>query len=221
MQVTRIEVRIDETFNLGNYSNTKPSITLQADIHPGDDVDAAISELYGKVKAKIEAHIDETLMNDGQSPKFYSGQRVDVYVSNLLRMAAIVPSDNSDDHPEFKEILYAWGPRVWGRCIVKGWPWELARKKIQENMALKQDSLSILAYPFFILEYPFNDEALMVIAERKAEWLKQKEERDELARLKAERAEEQAWRANNPQSDTAADEDDEDGDDEDEGDDNE
>jgi hypothetical protein len=186
MQVTRIIVTISEVANLGNYSSTKPSFTIEADVHPNDNVDEVVSELYGKVKASIEGHVDYALMADNQSPRFHSGPRADLYISNLLRLGALVPS-KSGGRPEFYEAMYKYGPLMWDR-IAQRWPVSAAAEKIRSNIEYDSDSLSVEGYPFQILEYPFNDQAIELINKRKAEWLSQYEAKKEAARLARDEA---------------------------------
>ena len=62
MRITRIVLNFTETCNLGDYSNTKPSLELMADLEPGDDVQTVISQLSDIAKGTLRAKIDEELI---------------------------------------------------------------------------------------------------------------------------------------------------------------
>ena len=82
MRITRIVLNFTETCNLGDYSNTKPSLELMADLEPGDDVQAVIGQLSTIAKETLRAKIDEELEVVGKSPKYYQGPLYSVYMSH-------------------------------------------------------------------------------------------------------------------------------------------
>lgn len=93
MRITQISLSFTETCNLGDYSNTKPSIELTALLDAGDDVHAVINELVTKAKGVIHEKVDEELELANRSVKYYAGPTYDVVYSYGTKWAAIIPAD--------------------------------------------------------------------------------------------------------------------------------
>ncbi|MGE3487932.1 MAG: hypothetical protein AB7L09_24695 [Nitrospira sp.] len=91
MRITQITLNFTETCNLGDYSNTKPSIELTALLDAGDDVQVVIDELVTRAKSVIHDKIDEELEKVDRAPKYWKGDRYDVIYSLRTNMVAIVP----------------------------------------------------------------------------------------------------------------------------------
>lgn len=92
MRITQITVNFTETCNLGDYSNTKPSVELTATLDAGDDVQAVLGELVATAKSVIHDKIDDELERVDKPPKYWSGERYDVIYSMTTRFVAIVPA---------------------------------------------------------------------------------------------------------------------------------
>lgn len=94
MRITRVTLNFTETCNLGDYSNTKPSLELMADLELGDDVQAVIGQLSAIAKETLRAKIDEELEVVGKSPKYYNGPLYSVYMSGRYNYILIVPAES-------------------------------------------------------------------------------------------------------------------------------
>lgn len=91
MRITQISINFTETCNLGDYSNTKPSVELTALLEPGDDPHAVLDELTGMAKETLHAKIDDELELVGRSPKYYQGPLFEVVYGYHYRYVAVLP----------------------------------------------------------------------------------------------------------------------------------
>jgi hypothetical protein len=74
MQIKSVTVGLSLTESLPDYNNVKPSLTITADIDPGENVDNVVNFLFDElVRAYVEGHVDDAREAAGQSPKFYQG----------------------------------------------------------------------------------------------------------------------------------------------------
>lgn len=73
MQRTKIVVGYQHTRNLGNYSNARPSITIEAVLDEGDDPEVVKAALHSEAVAYVHEAIDQALELDGQ-PATFSGE---------------------------------------------------------------------------------------------------------------------------------------------------
>jgi len=90
MRIKSVTVGLGITESLpGTYGNVKPSLTLTAELDPGEDANRVIQTLDAQVTGYCYAKIDNALEMEGESPKFYTGtlfrlafwsQRGDLYI---------------------------------------------------------------------------------------------------------------------------------------------
>jgi hypothetical protein len=73
MQIKSVTVGLSFTESLRDYNNIKPSLTITADVDPGENVDDVIQFLDEIVRDYVESRVDDALEAAGQSPKFYQG----------------------------------------------------------------------------------------------------------------------------------------------------
>ena len=99
MRITRVVLNFTETCNLGDYSNTKPSLELMADLEPGDDVQAVISQLSDIAKESLRTKIDEELEQVGRPAKYSTEPRFDLFkgTQNEYPFVAIIPTQLEHD----------------------------------------------------------------------------------------------------------------------------
>ena len=91
MRISEITICFTETCNLGDYSNTKPSVELKAVLEPGDDVGAVVAQLTRTAKSVIHDKIDEELELASKPVKYFQGVRYDVIYASRTGIVAIVP----------------------------------------------------------------------------------------------------------------------------------
>lgn len=96
MRITQITINFTETCNLGDYSNTKPSVELTAILDASDHVIDVLQELVATAKSVIHEKVDEELERVGKPPKYWDRERYDVIYSHTTRFVAIVPADTID-----------------------------------------------------------------------------------------------------------------------------
>lgn len=103
MKVTTIKVAYALTYNLGDYSNVRPSIELTAEIEPGDDEIEVRESLMDSARAHVEQEVDRALEAQGDPPHFYAGPRYILLVSERDKLAALVQPH------EIEQIPDPWG----------------------------------------------------------------------------------------------------------------
>jgi hypothetical protein len=84
MERTRITIGLSLTYNLGNYSNARPSIEIEAALNAGEDVEAAKARLRDECRAYVEGVIDDALEADGQRARFSADPRYKVLASTVV-----------------------------------------------------------------------------------------------------------------------------------------
>lgn len=99
MDITKLIVSYQETANLGNYSNVKPSATIEVALSEGDDPEAAFAEATATVRRIVQREVDDALEASDQEPKYTTEPRYAVFVRNghkkngLPTIAIIAPAD--------------------------------------------------------------------------------------------------------------------------------
>lgn len=69
MEIKSVEVSIGFTSNVGNYESLRTNVTLGGTLEPGEDVDAAVKELYDRTEAKLvdaAKELNSTLNKDAR-----------------------------------------------------------------------------------------------------------------------------------------------------------
>lgn len=70
MKVTSFTVGFNLTYNLGDYQNVKPSLTMTVQVEDGDDLGALMTSYADSCRAFVYGEIDRTLETFNRSPKF-------------------------------------------------------------------------------------------------------------------------------------------------------
>lgn len=186
MRITRIVLNFTETCNLGDYSNTKPSLELMADLEPGDDVQAVIDQLSTIAKETLRAKIDEELEMVGKSPKYYAGPLYSVYMSGRYNYLLIAPAGTGRFNAH--ETSYATRQRH-----------EIARAKAEELASHEErpifDGLTPEFHAYFeAAEAKFKkeeDERRFQAEKQRREWEERiRREREEAEKVEKEEEEE-------------------------------
>lgn len=119
MRITQISVNITETCNLGDYSNTKPSIELSAQLDATDDPAMVLESLINMAKEHVHAAVDLERLAVGREPKYYTGPVFACLNSSRYNFYAIVPAG----HPKIPHA-YAEARRL---------PLQWAMQNIERN----------------------------------------------------------------------------------------
>lgn len=86
MQRTKIVVSYTHTHNLGNYSNVKPGITIEAALDEHDDPAVVTAALHSEAVGYVHEAIDQALERDGQRAHFSGEPRYQVlYTETMTR----------------------------------------------------------------------------------------------------------------------------------------
>jgi len=78
MKLTQITVSYGVTQSLPSYSNTKPAITLTADLESGDDPAAVEAALWEHARQAVHAQVDLALEANDQAAKYSTEPRYQV-----------------------------------------------------------------------------------------------------------------------------------------------
>lgn len=94
MKITRVTLNFTETCNLGDYSNTKPSLELTADVEYGDHILDVIQGLADMAKTALRTKIDEELELVGRPAKYSTEPRFDLFrgTQGEYPFVAIIPT---------------------------------------------------------------------------------------------------------------------------------
>jgi len=93
MRIKKIVVSHMETQNLGDYSNVKPSVTLEAELGEGENVSETIKTLQAQAQQAVQQQVDNAFEAIDDPPKYYSGPRFAMIVNSREDLAAIVPDE--------------------------------------------------------------------------------------------------------------------------------
>ena len=63
MNITKIEISIGRTINLGNYESARIDICMGAVMENGDDIDETYHELRYEIERKLAAEVDAITQN--------------------------------------------------------------------------------------------------------------------------------------------------------------
>lgn len=86
MKIETITAHYSLTQSLSGYCNVRPGLSATAALDEGDDPDQAMDDLVAQLKKKVRGLVDEALEQDCQPPRYFDGQRYDLY-----RLAASGP----------------------------------------------------------------------------------------------------------------------------------
>jgi hypothetical protein len=97
MEIKTVTVSYSRVHSLQDYNNVKPGLSITVEVTDVEDVEQVVSALNKACRGHVEAQIDEALMAEGHSPKFYAGPRYRVISHNALQMMAVIPQDTDTD----------------------------------------------------------------------------------------------------------------------------
>lgn len=100
MKVTTVKAEYTLTYNLGNYSNVRPSVELTAEIEPDEDEITAQLYLMDAARAQVQHEVDLALESQGDPPHFYDGPRYVLLVNERDKLAALVQTHEVEQLPD-------------------------------------------------------------------------------------------------------------------------
>lgn len=116
MKITKVSVHESYTFNLGNYNNIKPAVSIEAELGEGDDVHQVCQELQALAREKVYGEIDHELERDGRPPEFYDGPLYNAVHCKGERLTLIVAEAQRDELPghwsNLGSLFYGRGHRL-------------------------------------------------------------------------------------------------------------
>lgn len=69
MKIEKVEIKLGFTSNIGNYESLRTDVLLGGTLEPGEPVDEAVKELYGRVEQQlVEAakEVNESLTKEAR-----------------------------------------------------------------------------------------------------------------------------------------------------------
>lgn len=91
MEIKLIEFEFGMTQNLGDYTNTRPSVKLVAELAEGEDVDIALESLTVTAVQTVHGLVDDELEAAGRRVKYYDGPLYQVNYSDVRQCILILP----------------------------------------------------------------------------------------------------------------------------------
>lgn len=92
MQIELVEFEFGMTQNLGDYSNTRPSLKLVARLTEGEDVDIALEALTATAVQTVHGLVDDELEQSGREVKYTFEQLYQVSRSDVRACVVIFPA---------------------------------------------------------------------------------------------------------------------------------
>jgi hypothetical protein len=92
MQITEISVTMSEVSNLGDYSSTKPSVSLKATLTPDEIPAQRLEELIGLAKTAVHDQIDRERLTRSLDPLYFTGPAYDVFYNFYLSLVLVLPA---------------------------------------------------------------------------------------------------------------------------------
>ena len=93
MHITEVRYTLGYTYNLGDYTNIRPEITLTANVESNEDANEALSHLYQTARHYCHSAIDSALESEGKPAEFSSEPRFVAYRCYDEHVTVIVPVD--------------------------------------------------------------------------------------------------------------------------------
>ena len=113
MKFTEVRLTLGYTYNLGDYSNVRPEITLTAELD--DDLQVALNSLYETARNHCYRMIDEALEANEKPAKFSDEPRFVAYSCHDEKLAVIVLENLykqfESEHPHWNRTI---GFSCWG-----------------------------------------------------------------------------------------------------------
>lgn len=97
MDISKIVVSYQETANLGNYSNVKPSATIEVTLSEGDDPNVIYGQAMATVRSIVQKQVDDALEAHDHEPLYTTEPRYHLLTRSegkkdgLPRIAVIAP----------------------------------------------------------------------------------------------------------------------------------
>ena len=101
MQITKISIHQSYTFNLGDYSNIKLAISIEAELGEGNDFEQICQELQTLAREKVHEEIDHELERMGRTPEFYDGPLYSAIKCGDEKIILIVSESQRADLPGY------------------------------------------------------------------------------------------------------------------------
>ncbi len=93
MHIESVTVGLSLTESLPDYCNVRPSLNVTARLEPGEDVAAVVAALDAQVRAYVEGQVDDALEASDRPPKYYQGQRCQLYLWQQRHALVILPAN--------------------------------------------------------------------------------------------------------------------------------
>ena len=137
MKVTHIEFEFGMTQNLGDYTNTRPSVKLTAELDDDDDPGKVLDDLMGRAILAVRHTVDNELELAGRQVKYHYGPLYRVWHSELRRCVVITAAEDEPPAEENWKYRDHWSGYISGRDFPTNMRWETAYRAA--GQARKED----------------------------------------------------------------------------------
>jgi hypothetical protein len=159
--IKTVTVGLSYTYNLGDYSNVRPSIEFTAEVKEGENIEVVRAALAEDCRLHVHGEIDAALERIDKPPAFYEGPRFKLLAMKEVKMAAIVPD-------EIRNFPGAWdtvGAYYYERPYDKVQTY--ARKKYPDYTLIDCSNGDLEALPpverFTVIEMYYDDKLCYII----------------------------------------------------------
>lgn len=136
MRVTEITFEFGMTQNLGDYTNTRPSVKLVAEVGEDEPTHVVVTELAQQAIATVHAIVDDELEAAGRQVKYHRGLLYRVWHSALRECVVLTRSGEQPPKEENWKHRDNWNSYIPEREFPTYMRWETA----QEAARLVQDT---------------------------------------------------------------------------------
>lgn len=128
MKVTLVEFEFGMTQNLGDYTNTRPSVKLVAEVGEDDDPGKVLGTLAQQAVTAVHNIVDNELELAGRQVKYHRGPLYRVWHSELRQCVVITHSEDKPPVEENWKQRDHWNSYISGRDFPTNMRWETAQE---------------------------------------------------------------------------------------------
>lgn len=141
MHITKITVSYQETQSLGDYSNVKPSVTLEVALTEGDDFETSFAAAQAIVRRAVQGDVDDALEAHGRPARYSTQSRYTLFtrhrrVKNGLPDLAVIGPADAAYHPSLSRAYRNFRLPAIRRLAAEHYDQSLLIDTIQEPDAL-------------------------------------------------------------------------------------
>lgn len=131
MKITLVEFEFGMTQNLGDYTNTRPSVKLVAEVGEDDAPDLVLHHLAALARTAVHDIVDNELELAGRQVKYYRGPLFRVWHSQMRECVVIARPGQTPPQEENWKHRDSWNSYIPEREFPTYMRWETAQEAAQ------------------------------------------------------------------------------------------